>query len=255
MTQSRLPLNSETRLGIALRILKTALLPFVPDTLRAAGEDPLSKLPPSSPVLKHGFELDARDAMRMLNACPQHFASESEASDLRPHIRQLSRLRDLWAHQQPITEAEASRFCKIGAQLLRVLKRDPEALALRALSSEPPDCFGAVCERLNDRTNSFQIRSRDDFMLELDLSPDDADDLIRFQKALVWSAASDFARNRPTLALLVCSDSPGGTRDLRHLPGRSFWWLLGLPYDAPLAARISAYQDWLFLLDPHAGSA
>lgn len=254
MSAFRFPLNPEARISVALQILKTALLPFTTDQLRAQGLDPVTLLPPSSAVVKHGFELDVRDALRMISAKPDAFSRLSASADLRPHIRQISRLRDLWAHQQALSEAEASRFCKIGSQFLKVLGRHGEGAALKALASEPPDCFLPLVSRLQDRTQRFEIILSQDLMTELDLDPDDHDDALKLQKALVWSAAADFVCNRPALALLVCDEPDIGPRDgRRHLPAPALCWLLGLAHDAPLAAIVSAYDDWLFQLDPHAG--
>ena len=74
------PLGPEAGLSIAFRILKCALIPFVPDRLKAADIDPFSALPPSSPVLKHGFEPDARSAWKMLAAHADLFFDKDRAA-------------------------------------------------------------------------------------------------------------------------------------------------------------------------------
>ena len=92
-------------------------------------------------------------------------------------------------------------------------------------------------------------------MAELDLDPDDIDDIIRFNKAIIWSAAVDASMNRTEHALLI--DQQKQTSDESHgrLPDDALWWVLNLAHDAPQEVRQAAYDDWLFQLDPHAGCA
>ena len=242
-------------MSVGLRILKIALIPFVPEALLAAGEDAVKSLPPSSPVIKSGFDFDARDAFRMINAFTHFFVEEDESKDLKGQIRQLSRLRDQWAHQQTLSDQSATRFCQSSAQLLKRLGREPEARALRHLSSRPPEFFGHFVDMLtsiNTRSRGMTARH---LMAELDLDPDDMDDIIRFHKAIIWSAAVDTSMNGTEHALLIDQQMQTPGESHGRFPDDALWWVLNLAHDAPEEVRQAAYDDWLFQLDPHAGCA
>ncbi len=244
-TLSNFPLSPASRMTVGLQILKCVLIPFVPDVLKRAGADPLACLPASSPVLKHGFELDARAALRMLSDHMKLFTDTP--ADLSGLIKPLSRLRDKWAHQQDLSHAEATRFLKASEDLCRLLSFEPEARACQQLCQHPPQGFD-LKEHIDnwEPDHDTSISSFEKYLFDQAELPE----MGALQTAFVWAAASDWI-NGTRLAPLIVLDAHS-TEDPAEigLPIRSLWWLFGLSHKAPIEIRRAAYTDWLNSLDP-----
>lgn len=226
-------------MSVCLRILKAALLPFVPDQISALGHNALACLPPSSPVRKHGFEPDVRAALHMLS---EH-SSLFQTPPLAPHIRSLSRIRDRWAHQQDLTDEDVTRFARIGGELLENLRREPEARALRQLASAPDPELARELEWFRERSGML-VLSFEELQTELGLA-DDVEDAARLHRILIWDAAFAVVCGGPPLCLLtVLSGQDAHSPEEVGLPGSSFWWVLGHAYDAPVAIRRAAWKTW-----------
>ncbi|MAK62655.1 MAG: hypothetical protein CMK09_16925 [Ponticaulis sp.] len=239
MSRNRFPIGAEFRMAVSLRILKAALVPYIPDQITASGETPNTALPPSSPVRKHGFEHDVRAALHLLSNFGTLFCDEP----ISPHIRSLSRLRDRWAHQQELTEEDVTRFCRIGAELLDILRRDPEARALRQLTTQPDAELANEIEWFRERTHGG-ILTFEEMQAELGLD-DGVQDAVRLHRALIWDAVLSVMLNGTPLCLLtVLSRQDAPSPDETGLPGASFWWVLNLPHDAPLPIRRAAWKSW-----------
>lgn len=231
------PLSAENRIRTGLHILKCGLIPFVPKHLKAHGIRPKDLLPPSSPILKHGFEPDARAALNWLSAKAELFFDQDDLADIRAQIRTLSRIRDQWAHQQKLTQTHANSFLMTGAALLESLQRLPEASAMRALAAPPPDFFPELQALLsNIAQDRFTLA---EICLSLDLEPDDLSDLKALKSGLVWSFAIDLNTNVPPRALCMS--------DVNEIS--SLCWVLGLPHDAPAEIRHAELQAFLSELD------
>ena len=232
------PFGPDAGLIIAFRILKCALIPFVPNRLKDAGIDPLAALPPSSPVLKHGFEPDARSACKMLVAHPGFFFEPSEQKRQVGHIKDLTRTRDRWAHQQELKSADFQRVCDLGHKLLTARERRPEASALRFLSKPfDSELQGQLSWLMENDQFSFPAPV-DALRSALDLDPT-LEDEARLNRLLIHQAASGFlSGSLPTALSFVVTSKP----DEVELPSPVLWWTLGLAHDAPVAERRAAWQ-------------
>lgn len=206
------PLSDHARIDVALRIIKCEL-PFRVNALPEARHLKMSEiLPPSSPVLKKGFEMDARDWLRVL--------SHLKIANVQDEIKTLSRLRDLWAHQQDLKAGDATRFCETASDLMSELNASEIARVLSILSAPPP--FPVT---LHPQSESYRELCQ---LLELD--PDDQSDLRRFFKYLVWQAAHATVTGTTALAITLEHDLEDETD---ALPPALFNWVLGLSSDAP----------------------
>jgi len=213
----------------------------VPDKLRASGIDPLACLPSSSPVIKQGFDLDARAAWKMLSEHAETFVSGDEVKLLRAQIRELSKLRDKWAHQQPLTIADANRFIETGRKLLDLLNREPEARALR-LFGKPFD--GRLMDTLDWMLESGQISlpaEQDALLMPLNLD-DTLEGHSKLNRLLTHEAATALLSGRPAFVAWLSAGQDGAPTGENDLIAPHFWWTLGLPHDAPVEERRTALK-------------
>ncbi|WP_022694669.1 hypothetical protein [Ponticaulis koreensis] len=222
------PLSDHARIDVALRIMKCEL-PFRVNAMPEAHHLKMSEiLPPSSPVLKKGFEMDARDWLRVLN----HLKIASIQDD----IKTLSRLRDLWAHQQDLKAGDATRFCETASDLMSELNASEIARVLSILSAPSP--FPAEPHS--------QAESYRELCQLLDLDPDDQSDLRRFFKYLVWQAAQAKTTGALALAITLENDLEDETDGL---PPTLFNWVLDLSSDAPAQMVRASVRHSRALLD------
>ena len=243
---SEYSLSPASRIAIGLKILKAGLCPHVIHSVRTAGIDPLTALPPSSPVLKHGFEIDARAALIILKTHLDLFVEPEDMARYRPVIRRLQKLRDLWAHQQTLDENDADAFLKDTALLLNALSRSAESVAAHHLTSAPDthllsqiDWIFEVDSEDAPRPYSYEYICA---VLCLDNFPAD---LARLMKALVWEAACAVTTGMAPLAMLIIESDPltcfpGET----GLPSRLFWWVADLPHDASPEDKKARHRDY-----------
>lgn len=233
------PLGPEAGLSIAFRILKCALIPFVPDRLKAADIDPFSALPPSSPVLKHGFEPDARSAWKMLAAHADLFFDKDDRKRQSGHIKDLTRIRDRWAHQQELKPADFQRVCDLGQKLLGALDRGPEALALRLLAkpfdTSLHDQFVWAIE-----SSQLSLPAPADTLLSLLNLDETLEGYARANRLLVHEAASACLAGQRPMALAFTT---GNADEPADLPPGFLWWVIGLSHDAPEAEKRAAWKS------------
>ncbi|MAT35290.1 MAG: hypothetical protein CMK06_09140 [Ponticaulis sp.] len=231
-------------IATALTIHKAALIPFVTDRVSDAGHDPVAGLPPSSPIVKRGFDFDARAAWKLLTDHSDLFFDTQAISSQKSRLRELSRLRDRWAHQQTLKDNDARRFCELGSQLLRDLGRKPEARAL-SLLAKPFDAD--LAEQINWLLESQQIilpADRDSMLVALHLD-DGLEGQARFRRALVHQAAlSELGVTETAPVALELTETSADIPGEEHgLPESTFWWLLGLAHDAPIELRTTAWKS------------
>ena len=238
------PLSAHSRIAVGLQILKCVLIPFVPDRLKDAGIDPLSLLPESSPVLKQGFELDARAALKMMSECRSLFFERPDA--LMALIKPLSRQRDQWAHQQQLSHGDAMKFLKTASTFCKELSFAPEALACHTLCSPPADIdLSWLVERWDHERPATISELEKSLFLSNGVTGH-----TELQSALIWAAAIELITGMPTDSGFfkldaVSADNP---QDV-GLPIRSLWWLYGHSHKAPIEIRRAAYLDHTNSLD------
>ena len=210
------PLSPQARIDVALRVMK-AEMPFRVNALpQAADLKMASILPPSSPVLKKGFELDARDWLRVLS----HIKGPISPED----IRTLSRLRDRWAHQQTLDQSDATRFCETAADLMSDIQAADTSRAPIYLASRPSGTS------LISQTDTLHAESYRDLSTILDLDADDAGERRALFKYLTWQAALALTHGSPALAVTLINDLDN---EDNAVPPVLFNWILGLSSDAP----------------------
>lgn len=249
------PLSPASRMAVGMDILKAGFVSWVQHQLRAEGIDPLACLPPSSPILKQGFDMDVRAGLIIAREQMDVLAGSDELPTLRRAIRTLLQLRDRWAHQQPLTQEDASIWLKTASEFCAVLERMPASRSLNALAEVPGDELVAATLILTPLLEDIPPDERlplltfESFTEEIDRALYGASDQTAF-RALTWYSAQQYLLGEtPIAAMIVLGPGETPVRDEEGLVAPGFWWLFGLPHDAPLENRIEAHRNALSELE------
>ncbi len=250
------PLSPASRMAAGLEILRCGLASWAQSRLQAQGLDPLSALPDSSPVRKHGYQLDARTALVIIRDNITALVESSEQTGLRKTIRTLLQKRDLWAHQQPLTHDDVTEWLRAGRHLTDALERFPASQSLAALTEAPADELIAASVILNTLLSDIPDNEPLPFITmeslaeELEGALYDASERTVF-RALTWYTAQQWVLGEaPIIAMIVLPESDAAAiRDEAGLISPGFWWALGLAFDAPDEQRIETHQAALRALE------
>lgn len=254
-TTPNFPLSAASRIAVGLHILKCGLMPRLSAQLNAAHIDPLEKLPPSSPVRKHGFELDIRAGLILIRDHISTLAPGADEQAIRGAVRKILKTRDRWAHQQDISQTEATDWLRVSVDLANAFDRTPTARSLSALTnaSERETLAAALILTPLIKDSSDEERtpmlSFTSFAEHMDMALYGANPETAF-RALTWySARQHLLGETPVAALIVLGSEDVSNKAEAGMMGQGFWWTLGLAYDAPFEIRKNAHEEALNTLD------
>ena len=249
------PLSPASRIAVGLAVFQAGFVPWLQQQLRAEGINPLDSLPPSSPVLKQGFAMDVRAALIIAREQLDVLAGSDELTSLRRAIRTLMKIRDSWAHQQPLTQDDATNWLSTAADLCAILERMPTSRSLRALAEIPGHELLAASLLLSPllddlpKDEQLPLLTYESFTEEIDRALYGASDQTAF-RALTWYSAKQYLLGEtPIVSLIVLGPGETPIPEEEGLMPPGFWWPLDLAYDASLDIRITAHRDALSTLE------
>lgn len=244
------PLSPTARMACGIEVLKHGLVPWIEGQAKALRIDLLDALPPSSPVKKHGFQLDARAALVVLRHHHEAFFPAESAAAGRRGAKQVLLARDRWAHQQELSHRDVSEALITAAELIGMLGRGPAARTLDAISQPPEqevlDVVVGVRTDLID-TGGAQRLDYETFESEVLAACYDQTERDVF-RALQWMCAMDVTTGAPLTVAIITQGERALSLDERDFPRASFWWAFGCAYDADLDVRrtgLSEARDYI----------
>lgn len=239
-----------------MEILKHGLVPWIEAQAKALGIDLLDALPPSSPVKKHGFQLDARAALVVLRHHHEAFFPADSAAAGRRGAKQVLLARDRWAHQQELSHRDVSEALTIAAELMGMLVREPVARTLEALSGPPEqEVLDAVMGVRTDllEAGCAQLLDYEVFETEVLASCYNQSERDVF-RALQWMCAMDVTMGVSLAVAMITQGERAPSDSERDFPRASFWWAFGCAHDADLDVRRTSLSEARDCIDEARGT-
>jgi hypothetical protein len=194
-------------------------------------------LPPKSCIYQKENEvLDAHVCLKILGLAP---AFEEATKGMRPAIKQLEQIRNRWAHQEPVSQADVEVAISTIAGFMDALGERVARDAATAFRSENFEFSNSIRRILQRRAKAGCETITYGKACDL-LKLSNSEDRNQLYRQLTALGILQKANGEPQLcSLVVLGEDDQGVSEVypAGMPGRGYYWLIGLDPRAPTGER------------------